>query len=122
MLTDVPYIVVFLISLMLGHNDSDTSRNYACDEGFLLERTENGLRLSGRMQTPTPGYSSEIIVHGDGNVSLRIYSPKTGAMIQMIDTFDFSHVFDVPMDKEKLVISIDKDFAWGPDSVTCVSK
>jgi hypothetical protein len=90
-------------------------------EGFALAEETAGLRLTGGIETPTPGYRYEILnvePAGDGGLHgvLRLTGPD-GAVIQVISSLAIDYVFPQPADS--LSLSVEKQFNWGPDVIEC---
>ena len=81
-------------------------------ETFTLEKTEEGLRLQGGLETPTPGYSYVV----DADI-LRLTAPE-GMAPQVISEVKIDHLF-AKQDMTELHLRIEKTFDWGHDQVTC---
>lgn len=96
---------------------------FTCNEGFTLVKTDTGYRLSGRLDTPTPGYKwevGEINENRDGALygSLSLTAPE-GVALTVIDSIEITH--DIPRGQQLayLRLNVKKSFNWGPDEISC---
>lgn len=78
--------------------------------------------LNGWLETPSPGYSYEIkfgdLVNDVQNISLKLITP-IGGTLTVIDKVSVSERFESPRKIGNIVISIEKDFNWGPEIINC---
>ncbi len=96
---------------------------FVCTPGFTLEKTDVGYKLSGKLETPTPGFGydiSDVEEMRDGMLAgiLQLTGPG-GAVVQVIDSIAIS--YDIQRDAElsRLTLTIEKQFNWGPSNITC---
>ncbi|MEZ0226440.1 MAG: hypothetical protein ACAH83_17930 [Alphaproteobacteria bacterium] len=90
-------------------------------EGFMLTRGEGGLRLTGEMKVPTPGFTYEIKEDEPGpdgslHATLRLKAPN-GMALQVISSVTIDYTFGGASDR--LHVNISRDFNWGEDSIDC---
>ncbi len=110
----------------------------ACDPNtFSMSRSivdprERALRYSyaihGALDTPTPGYGYELtrdFPAGENNplvqhLRLKLTAPE-GIVTQVIGTVEIDETTILPnINTERVVITIEKSFNWGPEKITCV--
>jgi hypothetical protein len=85
-------------------------------------------RMTGTLQVPTPGYgyallpgtrrsASGLLVH-----HLRlVLTPPAGMTMQVISELTIDTGFQLPHpDAERVIVSIEKPFDWGPGQIVCV--
>lgn len=86
---------------------------------FKLEPAGDGLRLTGSLEMPTPGYRYEftdIETRGeDIHATLKLTAPE-GMVIQVISPLDIEQEFDAA---RKLVVKVNRDFNWGEPEIIC---
>ena len=107
------------------HHDSGEKLEmvYSCKpENFTLTQSGDSYTLAATIETPTPGYSYEIIPieTRNGRIRARLkLSGVDGAMIQVIGSLDISHTFEYSGMLHALSIAVEKDFNWGPTAISC---
>ena len=86
--------------------------------------------INGWLETPSPGYSYEIkfgdLVNDVQNISLKLITPMADTLavidadtLAVIDKVSVSERFESPKKIGNIVISIEKDFNWGPEIINC---
>ncbi|MFN7114096.1 MAG: hypothetical protein ACK4PK_07020 [Alphaproteobacteria bacterium] len=106
------------------HDSADKPQMvYTCTpDNFTLTQNGDNYTLAASMETPTPGYSYEIIPAEarSGRIKAKLkLSGVDGAMMQVIGNIDISHTFEYPGMLHALSITVEKDFNWGPTAVNC---
>lgn len=96
---------------------------YTCTpDSFTLTQSGDSYIFAASLETPTPGYSYEIIPveARSGRIKAKLkLSGVDGAMIQVIGNIDISHTFEHIGMLHALSIAVEKDFNWGPTDVNC---
>ncbi|TAL28233.1 MAG: hypothetical protein EPN97_15065 [Alphaproteobacteria bacterium] len=90
-------------------------------EGFMLTKTDSGLRLLGEMKVPTPGFTYDMTEEEPGpdgslHATLRLKTPG-GMVAQVISSVTVDYTFGGAGDR--LHVNIDRDFNWGDASIDC---
>ncbi|MDP2204939.1 MAG: hypothetical protein Q8K65_01380 [Alphaproteobacteria bacterium] len=109
------------------HHDNSSSDKqelvYTCTpDHFTLTQNGDSYILAASLETPTPGYSYEIIPveTRSGRIKAKLkLRGVDGAMIQVIGNIDISHTFEYTGMLHALSIAVEKDFNWGPTDVNC---
>lgn len=121
-----PVIAVGFLMLVSLSACAQADENAASDvayhctpEGFTLVSTADGLHLTGRIDTPTPGYTVRYVPEVQG-ISL---IPPMGSVIQVIDHVDIDLVLphDVAAADGNVEIELEKSYAWGIPAITCTT-
>jgi hypothetical protein len=104
-------------------NPESYNLTYSCKpESFTLTQNGTSFTLQGRIETPTPGYSYEFTSFdakfGRVKATLKL-SGVDNAVIQVLDGIDVSHSFEHAGMLHALSIKVEKDFNWGPASISC---
>ncbi len=91
---------------------------YSCAHGFTLEQTDEGLQLTGVLDTPTPGWRAIYVPQVQG-ISL---IPPQGMVVKVLSTVDVDIVlpFDVVDPDGKVEIELEKPYGWGIPAITCL--
>jgi hypothetical protein len=107
------------------HHDSGEKQDlvYTCTpDNFTLTQNGDSYILNAALETPTPGYSYEIVPvetrHGQIKAKLKLTAPE-GVMITVIGNLDISHTFEYIGMLHALSIAVEKGFNWGPTAVNC---
>ena len=78
--------------------------------------------LSGWLETPSSGYNYAIkfgeLANEVQNINLKLIAPE-GEAGSMIDKISISERFESPKKIQSIVITIEKDFNWGPEVINC---
>lgn len=108
------------------HHGADSEKQqmvYTCTpDNFTLTQDGDNYTLAASLETPTPGYSYEIIPveTRSGRIKAKLkLTGVDGMMMQVIGNIDISHTFEYAGMLHALSIAVDKDFNWGPDAVNC---
>ncbi len=90
---------------------------YHCAHGFTLEQTDEGLQLTGVLDTPTPGWRALYVPEVKG-ISL---IPPQGMVVKALSTVDVDLVlpFDVVDPDGKVEIELEKPYGWGIPAISC---
>lgn len=104
-------------------NAESYNLTYTCKpDSFTLTQNGTSFVLQGRIETPTPGYSYEMASfdakHGRVKATLKL-TGVDNAVIQVLDGIDISHSFNHAGMLHALSIKVEKDFNWGPASISC---
>jgi len=96
---------------------------FACTpEGFTLTEEEEGYRLQGTLETPTPGfiYTAASISESDegAEMTFTVKGPE-GTVVQVISQMPLNHLYERDTHLDTLVVRLDKTFNWGPDTIEC---
>lgn len=108
------------------HHDETAEKQelvYTCTpDNFTLTQSGDSYILNASLETPTPGYSYEIIPvetrSGRIKAKLKLTAPE-GVMITVIGNLDINHTFEYTGMLHALSIAVDKGFNWGPADVNC---
>jgi hypothetical protein len=96
---------------------------FVCTPGFTMTKTDTGYKLSGTLDTPTPGYAYDIgeaeeTGPGTLTAALRLTGPD-GMVAAVIDSLYINYEFQREDEFSRLTLAIEKQFNWGPGSITC---
>jgi len=114
-------------SAQAQHDDHGSDQKqemvYTCTpDNFTLIQSGDSYTLAASLETPTPGYSYEIIPveTRSGRIKAKLkLSGVDGAMIQVIGNIDISHTFEYTGMLHAISIKVEKDFNWGPTDINC---
>jgi hypothetical protein len=96
---------------------------FACTPAnFTLTEVEEGYRLHGILETPTPGfiYTVANISESDAGADMTIHlKGPENTVVQVISQMPVNHLYERDTHLDTLMVRFDKSFNWGPDTVDC---
>ena len=91
-------------------------------DGFHLTLNEDGYRLHGTIETPTPGYNYTPLrideTDSGADMAFQLNAPK-GMVSQVISKMEIDHMYVRDTDMSEMRVRLDKTFNWGPDTIVC---
>lgn len=91
-------------------------------DGFTLTLNEDGYRLHGTLETPTPGYNyTPLRIDETTNGADMVFqlNAPSGMVAQVISKMEIDHMYVRDVDMSEMRVRLDKTFNWGPDTITC---
>lgn len=91
-------------------------------DGFTLTLNEDGYRLHGTLETPTPGYNyTPLRIDETTNGADMVFqlNAPSGMVAQVISKMEIDHIYVRDVDMDEMHVRLDKTFNWGPDTIAC---
>lgn len=91
-------------------------------DNFQLTLNEDGYRLHGMLETPTPGYNyTPLRIDETDNGADMVFqlNGPSGMVSQVISNMAIDHMYVRDTDMHEMRVRLDKTFNWGPDTIVC---
>lgn len=96
---------------------------FACTPAnFTLTEVEEGYRLQGILETPTPGfiYTVASISESDAGADMTFHlKGPVNSVVQVISQMPVNHLYERDTHLDTMIVRFDKSFNWGPDTIEC---
>ena len=115
----ISVMVLAVVVSPLGGCRKQVPDYYACTPDFMrIERHENGLKVTGRVVAPSPGYF--YVLRTNQKPWVLAMAQQGEVHWEVVSNVDVREIVEPPEKPfENIVINIDRDYKWGSDTIVC---